>query len=135
METVQNQRCTALHGVPTMFLAQLEHPEFERFDFSSLRSGVMAGSLCPEPLMRQVIERMNLREMTIAYGLTEASPAITQTNRLGDSLEQATQTVGQVLPELEIKIRDPESGLSLPPGQLGELCVRGYNVMQRPGGL
>lgn len=129
METVQRDRCTALYGVPTMFLAQLEHPEFERFDFSSLRTGVMAGSLCPEALMRRVIERMNLREMTIAYGLTEASPAITQTLP-DDSLDLRTQTVGRVLPELEVEIRDPVSGRALAPGELGELCVRGYNVMQ-----
>lgn len=128
METVQRDRCTALYGVPTMFLAQLEHPEFSRFDFSSLRTGVMAGSLCPEPLMRQVIDRMNLREMTIAYGLTEASPAITQTLR-GDPLDLVTQTVGKVLPDLEVVIRDPCDGRVLGPGQAGELCCRGYNVM------
>ena len=129
METVQRDRCTALYGVPTMFLAQLEHPEFERFDFTSLRTGVMAGSLCPETLMVQVIERMHLQEMTIAYGLTESSPAITQTRR-GDPLELVTQTVGKVLPELEVVIRDPSSREILPAGQAGELCVRGYNVMQ-----
>ncbi|MBN9418682.1 hypothetical protein ABS71_04565 [bacterium SCN 62-11] len=129
METVQRDRCTALYGVPTMFLAQLEHPEFARFDFSSLRTGVMAGSLCPEPLMRRVIEHMNLSEMTIAYGLTEASPAITQTSPR-DGLDLRTQTVGQVLPELEVEIRDPADGRVLGAGELGELCVRGYNVMQ-----
>jgi len=127
METVQRFRCTSLYGVPTMFLAQLEHPDFERFDFSSLRTGVMAGSLCPEPLMRQVIERMNLREMTIAYGLTEASPAITQTLR-GDPLHLVTQTVGKVLPDLEVEIRDAQ-GNRAKVGEPGELCVRGYNVM------
>lgn len=127
METVQRFGCTALYGVPTMFLAQLEHPEFERFDFSSLRTGVMAGSLCPAPLMTQVIERMNLREMTIAYGLTEASPAITQTLR-GDRLHLVTETVGKALPELEVEIRDP-GGNRLGVGEPGELCVRGYNVM------
>lgn len=129
METVQRDRCTALYGVPTMFLAQLEHPEFERFDFSSLRTGVMAGSLCPEALMRRVIERMNLKEMTIAYGLTEASPAITQT-MLDDPLDLRTQTVGRVLPELEVEIRDPLTGRPLGVDELGELCVRGYNVME-----
>jgi fatty-acyl-CoA synthase len=129
METVQRDRCTALYGVPTMFLAQLEHPEFERFDFSSLRTGVMAGSLCPEALMRQVIERINLAGMTIAYGLTEASPAITQTMP-DDPMDLRTQTVGKVLPELEVEIRDPASRQPLGPGELGELCVRGYNVMQ-----
>ncbi|MBX3168381.1 MAG: AMP-binding protein [Candidatus Eremiobacteraeota bacterium] len=129
METVERDRCTALYGVPTMFLAQLEHPEFERFDFSSLRTGVMAGSLCPEALMGRVIERMNLKEMTIAYGLTEASPAITQTLP-DDPLELRTQTVGRVLPELEVEIRDPASGRALGANELGELCVRGYNVME-----
>jgi fatty-acyl-CoA synthase len=129
MQTVQEQSCTALYGVPTMFLAMLEHPEFGRFDFSSLRTGVMAGALCPEPLMRQVMEKMHLGEMTIAYGLTEASPAITQTLR-GDRMDQVTQTVGKVLPELEVVIRDAQSGQLLPPGQAGELLVRGYNVMQ-----
>lgn len=129
MEMVERDRCTSLYGVPTMFLAQLEHPEFERFDFSSLRTGVMAGSLCPEELMRRVIERMNLKEMTIAYGLTEASPAITQTLP-DDPLDLRTQTVGRVLPELEVEVRDPVSGQVLGHGELGELCVRGYNVMQ-----
>jgi len=128
METVQRDACTALYGVPTMFLAQLEHPEFLRFDFSSLRTGVMAGSLCPEALMRRVIEQMNLTGMTIAYGLTEASPAITQTMP-DDPLDLRTQTVGRVLPELEVEIRDLE-GRALGVGELGELCVRGYNVMQ-----
>lgn len=128
METVQRDSCTALYGVPTMFLAQLEHPEFPRFDFSSLRTGVMAGSLCPEALMRRVIEHMNLSGMTIAYGLTEASPAITQT-LLDDPLDLRTQTVGRVLPGLEVQIRDAQ-GQVLGVGELGELCVRGYNVMQ-----
>ena len=129
LEAVQRHRCTALYGVPTMFLAELEHPDFGLFDLSSLRTGVMAGSLCPEPLMVQVMEKMHLREMTIAYGLTESSPAITQTPR-HDSLALRTQTVGRVLPELEVEIRDPAGGRKLPPGQDGELVVRGYNVMQ-----
>ncbi len=129
LSAVQEHRCTALYGVPTMFLAELEHPEFSRFDLSSLRTGVMAGSLCPEALMVQVMEKMHLKEMTIAYGLTEASPAITQTPR-HDSLQLRTQTVGKVLPELEVEIRDPLSGVVLGPGQEGELMVRGYNVMQ-----
>ena len=106
LETVARERCTALYGVPTMFLAQLEHPDFPRFDLSSLRTGIMAGSLCPEALMRRVIADMHLPEMTIAYGLTEASPGITQTSR-DDSLEHRTQTVGRVLPEMDVKIVDP----------------------------
>ena len=97
LETIERERCTTLYGVPTMFLAELEDPEFERFDLTSLRTGVMAGALCPEPLMRKVIDRMHLPEMTIAYGLTETSPGVTQTPR-DASIEERTQTVGRVLP-------------------------------------
>ncbi|MFN0121440.1 MAG: AMP-binding protein [Blastocatellia bacterium] len=128
LETVADERCTALYGVPTMFLAELEDAEFARFDLSSLRTGMMAGSLCPELLMRRAMTEMNLREMTIAYGLTEASPGITQTSR-DDTMENRTQTVGRVLPEMEVRIVDPATGATLAPGQHGELCVRGYNVM------
>jgi fatty-acyl-CoA synthase len=128
LETVARERCTALYGVPTMFLAQLEHPEFSRFDLTSLRTGIMAGSLCPEPLMRRVIADMHLPEMTIAYGLTEASPGITQTAR-DAGLDRRTQTVGRVLPEMEVRIVDPGSGAPVGVGETGELCVRGYNVM------
>jgi fatty-acyl-CoA synthase len=129
LETVARERCTALYGVPTMFLAQLEHPEFSRFDLSSLRTGVMAGALCPEALMRRVIADMHLSEMTIVYGLTEASPGITQTAR-DEPLDRRTQTVGRVLPEMEVRIVDPVSGAAVAAGEPGELCVRGYNVMQ-----
>lgn len=129
LETIDRERCTALYGVPTMFLAEMEDSDFARFDLQSLRTGVMAGSLCPEPLMRRAIAEMNLREITIIYGLTEASPGITQTNRF-DTIEHRTQTVGQVLPEMEIKIIDPLSGQPVPPNHPGELCVRGYNVMK-----
>jgi len=129
LETVARERCTALYGVPTMFLAQLEHPDFARFDLSSLRTGIMAGSLCPEALMRRVIADMHLPEMTIAYGLTEASPGITQTSR-DDSLDRRTQTVGRVLAEMDVRIVDPGSGAPVSTGEPGELCVRGYNVMQ-----
>jgi fatty-acyl-CoA synthase len=129
LETVARERCTALYGVPTMFLAQLEHPDFATFDLSSLRTGIMAGSLCPEALMRRVIADMHLPEMTIAYGLTEASPGITQTAR-DDSLDRRTQTVGRVLPEMDVKIVDPCNGATVRTGEPGELCVRGYNVMQ-----
>jgi fatty-acyl-CoA synthase len=129
LETVARERCTALYGVPTMFLAQLEHPDFATFDLSSLRTGIMAGSLCPEALMRRVIADMHLPEMTIAYGLTEASPGITQTAR-DDSLDRRTQTVGRVLPEMDVKIVDPCNGATSRTGEPGELCVRGYNVMQ-----
>ncbi len=129
LETVERERCTSLYGVPTMFLAELEDPEFERFDLSSLRTGVMAGAPCPELLMRRAISEMHLSEITIAYGLTEASPVITQTLRC-DTLEHRTQTVGRVLPEMEIKIVDPVTRATLGVDQPGELCVRGYNVMK-----
>ena len=109
LETVERERCTALYGVPTMFLAELEDPEFERFDLRSLRTGIMAGSLCPEPLMRRVMAAMHLSEMTIAYGLTEASPGITLTSRQ-DDIEHRTQTVGRVLPEMEVKIVGRRAG-------------------------
>jgi fatty-acyl-CoA synthase len=128
LETVERERCTALYGVPTMFLAELEDPEFVRFDLSSLRTGIMAGSLCPEAVMKRVMSEMHLREMTIAYGLTEASPGITHTLR-DDTLERRTQTVGKVLPEMDVRIVDPASRATVPTGTPGELCVRGYNVM------
>jgi fatty-acyl-CoA synthase len=129
LETVARERCTALYGVPTMFLAELEDPQFKQFDLSTLRTGVMAGALCPEALMRRAIDEMNLREITIIYGLTEASPGITQTRR-DDTLEHRTQTVGQVLPEMEVKMVDPVTRAAADTDQPGELCVRGYNVMR-----
>src|SRR5262245_38331003 len=128
LETVERERCTSLYGVPTMFLAEMEDREFNRFDLSSLRTGVMAGALCPEALMRRAISEMNLREITIIYGLTEASPGITQTLR-NDTIEHRTNTVGKVLPEMEVRIVDPATNEILGPGESGELCVRGYNVM------
>ena len=129
LETVERERCTSLYGVPTMFLAEMEDPEFKRFDLSSLRTGVMAGALCPEALMRRAIDEMNLREITIIYGLTEASPGITQTPR-DDTIEHRTQTVGVVLPEMEVRIVDPATREILGPNQPGELVARGYNVMK-----
>ncbi len=129
LETVHRERCTALYGVPTMFIAELEHPEFRRYDLTSLRTGVMAGALCPEPLMRRVMTDMHLPEITIAYGLTESSPGITMTPR-DCSIAERSQTVGVVLPELEAKIVDPASRVERPPGERGELCCRGYNVMK-----
>ena len=128
LQYIERERCTAVYGVPTMFLAELEQLDYHTFDLSSLRTGIMAGALCPEPLMRKAMERMNLTELTIAYGLTEASPGITLTPRT-DSVEMRTQTVGRVLPELEVKIVDPSTGDECPPGVAGELCCRGYNVM------
>jgi fatty-acyl-CoA synthase len=129
LETVHRERCTALYGVPTMFIAELESPEFNHYDLSSLRTGVMAGALCPEPLMRRVMRDMHLPEITIAYGMTESSPGITMTPR-DSSIAQRCQTVGPVLPELEVKIIDPVSGATLARGERGELCCRGYNVMK-----
>lgn len=129
LETVERERCTALYGVPTMFLAELEDPAFDRFDLTSLRTGIMAGALCPEPLMRKVIDKMHLTEMTIAYGLTETSPGLTHTPR-DASLEERTQTVGRVLPEIEVRIVDPATGDDVPIGERGELWARGYVVMK-----
>jgi fatty-acyl-CoA synthase len=129
LETVDREKCTALYGVPTMFLAQLEHPEFARFDTSSLRTGIMAGALCPEPLMRRVIDQMKMRELTIVYGLTETSPGLTQTPRDADLVER-TQTVGRVMPETEVRIVDPQTGEDVAPGVDGELWARGYVVMK-----
>ena len=129
LETIERERCTAVYGVPTMFLAELEDPEFARFDLTSLRTGIMAGALCPEPLMRKVIDVMHLPEMTIAYGLTETSPGLTQTPR-DANLAERTQTVGRVLPEIELRIVDPATGMDLPSGEPGELWARGYAVKQ-----
>jgi fatty-acyl-CoA synthase len=129
LQYIEGERCTTLYGVPTMFLAELEQLEQHSFDMSSLRTGIMAGALCPEPLMRRVMDRMHLTELAIAYGLTEASPGITLTPRL-DSVELRTQTVGVALPEVEVKIVDPATGDRCAPDQSGELCCRGYNVMK-----
>jgi fatty-acyl-CoA synthase len=129
LQYIERERCTALYGVPTMFIAELEQLDYHNFDMSSLRTGIMAGALCPEPLMRRVMDRMHLAELAIAYGLTEASPGITLTPRL-DSVELRTQTVGVALPEVEVKIVDPATGNECPPRTPGELCCRGYNVMK-----
>ncbi len=129
LQTVEKERCTALHGVPTMFIAELDHPHFSRYDLSSLRTGIMAGSPCPVEVMKRVMSDMYMNEITIAYGQTEASPVITQT-RPDDALELRVASVGQVLPEVEVKIVDVESGATLPSGQQGELCTRGYLVMR-----
>jgi fatty-acyl-CoA synthase len=129
LETIDREKCTALYGVPTMFLAELEHPEFPRFDTSSLRTGIMAGALCPEPLMRRVIDQMKMRELTIVYGLTETSPGLTQTPRDAD-LTERTQTVGRIMPEVELRIVNPQTGDDVAPGEDGELWARGYVVMK-----
>lgn len=129
LQYVERERCTALYGVPTMFIGELEQLDYHSFDLTTLRTGIMAGALCPEPLMRSVMERMNLTELTIAYGLTEASPGITLTPR-DDSIQLRTQTVGRVLPEVEVKIVNPGTGEECTAGTAGELCCRGYNVMK-----
>ncbi len=129
LQTVEKERCTAIHGVPTMFIAELEHPEFRKFDLSSLRSGIMAGSNCPIEVMKKVINEMHASEITIAYGQTESSPVITQT-RTDDPIELRVATVGRALPDVEVKIVDIETGATLPPGKQGELCTRGYLVMK-----
>ncbi len=128
LAAVEAQRCTSLYGVPTMFIAELDHPEFDRFDLSSLRTGIMAGSPCPVEVMKQVIERMGMSEVTICYGMTETSPVSTQT-RADDSLDRRVSTVGRVGPHLEIKIIDSATGLTVQRGEPGELCTRGYSVM------
>ncbi len=127
LETVAAERCTGLHGVPTMFIAELEHPEFDRFDLSSLRTGIMAGSPCPIEVMRRAVDRMHLAEITICYGMTETSPVSFQSSA-DDPLERRVSTVGRVHPHLEVKIIDAE-GRVVPRGVSGELCTRGYSVM------
>ncbi len=128
LEAIQAERCTALYGVPTMFIAQLQHPEFARFDLTSLRTGIMAGSPCPVEVMKQVLDRMHMPEVTICYGMTETSPVSFQSTR-EDDLERRTATVGAVHPHVECKIVDPESGRTVPRGAPGELLSRGYLVM------
>ncbi len=129
LAAVQKEKCTALYGVPTMFIAELAHPMFKLFDLTSLRTGIMAGSPCPIETMRRVINEMHCPEITIAYGLTEASPVITQTST-DETIERRVGTVGTVLPDMEVKIIDPETGEVLGDNQPGELCCRGYNVMK-----
>src|SRR4051794_4578505 len=128
LAAVQEERCTSLYGVPTMFIAELEHPDFAAYDLSSLRTGIMAGSPCPVEVMRRVIERMHMEEVTICYGMTETSPVSTQT-RADDELERRVGTVGRVHPHVEVRIADPETGRTLPCGEPGELLTRGYSVM------
>ncbi len=129
LRAAAEERCTALHGVPTMFIAELEHPDFASFDLTSLRTGIMAGSPCPIEIMKRVVREMHLREMTIAYGLTEASPVITQTTT-DDPIELRVTTVGKPLPHTEVKIVDVVTGDIVPLGTQGELCARGYLVMK-----
>ena len=128
LETVEAERCTALHGVPTMFIAELGHPRFKEFDLSSLRTGIMAGSPCPIEVMRRVVEEMHCNEMIIAYGMTETSPIITL-SETDDPIEKQVTTVGRIFPHVEVKIID-DIGRIVAPGETGELLARGYNVMQ-----
>ncbi|MEO1627423.1 MAG: AMP-binding protein, partial [Bacteroidota bacterium] len=128
LQAVEREKATAIYGVPTMFIAQLAHPDFEQYDLQSLRTGIMAGSPCPIEVMKKVQTVMNMSEVQIAYGMTETSPVSTQT-RMGTPLEKQVSTVGQVHPHIEIKIIDPGTGLVVPLGEPGELCTRGYSVM------
>ena len=128
LTAVQGERCTSLYGVPTMFIAELAHPDLKSFDLSSLRTGIMAGSPCPVEVMKQVISDMNMTDVTIAYGMTETSPVSTQTMTT-DTIERRVSTVGRVHPHVEIKIIEPESGKTVERGRDGELCTRGYSVM------
>jgi fatty-acyl-CoA synthase len=128
LQAVQDERCTSLYGVPTMFIAELALPDFASYDLSSLRTGIMAGSPCPVEVMKRVVDEMGMTEVTIAYGMTETSPVSTQTGA-DDDLDRRTSTVGRTHPHLESKVVDPETGLTVPRGTAGELCTRGYSVM------
>ncbi len=129
LEAVEKERCTAVHGVPTMFIVELELMEKEKFDTSTLRTGIMAGSPCPIEVMKKVVNIMGAKEIVITYGQTEASPGITNT-RTDDPLELRVSTVGRALPGVEVKIVNPETGVEVPPGEQGEICARGYNIMK-----
>ncbi len=129
LRAVEAEKCTALHGVPTMFIAELEHPNFDRYDLSSLRTGIMAGSPCPIERMREVATRMNMKDIVIVYGLTETAPGITMSTT-SDTLENRVATVGRAFPHTEIKITDPKTGRIVPLGEKGEICARGYMKMK-----
>ena len=128
LETVEAERCSSLYGVPTMFIVELDHPDFGRYDLTTLRTGIMAGSTCPVEVMKQVLSRMHMDEVTICYGMTETSPVSTQTSQ-SDTLELRVSTVGRVHPHVEIKIVDSDTGQTVERGQTGELLTRGYSVM------
>jgi fatty-acyl-CoA synthase len=129
LKAVHEERCTALLGVPTMFISELEHENYEEYDTSSLRTGIMAGSPCPEEVMKQVVNDMGADEITIAYGQTESSPVITQT-RTNDPIERRVSTVGRKLPDVEVKLVDVDTGEEVGPNEQGDLCTRGYHVMK-----
>ena len=128
LRAVQDERCTSLYGVPTMFIAELALPDFASYDLSTLRTGIMAGSPCPVEVMKRVVSEMHMTEVTICYGMTETSPVSTQTTA-DDDMERRVSTVGRVHPHVEVKVIDPETGVVLPRGTPGELCTRGYSVM------
>lgn len=129
MEAIDHEKCTAVYGVPTMYLSILEHKLFTKFDYSSLRTGIMSGAVCPEPLMRDVFDKMNMREITIPYGLTEASPVMTMTTT-NETLERRCSTVGRAMPGIEVAVFDPDTDEILPANTHGEIRCRGYNVMK-----
>ena len=129
METIQKEKCTATYGVPTMYIAMLEHPDFFKYDFSTLRTGIMSGSPCPIKVMQQVVDLMHMSEITIPYGMTETSPVCTMTNT-EDSIEKRVSTVGRKMPFIEVKVVDPETNEDCPPNTPGEVVVRGYSVMK-----
>ena len=129
LEAVEQERCTTIYGVPTMFIAELDHPVFWKYDMSSLRTGIMAGAPCPVEVMKRVVSEMHCSQMTIAYGQTEASPVITQSS-VDDTIDMRVSTVGKVMPETEVKIIDPETGATVEVGKQGELCSRGYLIMK-----
>lgn len=129
MDAITKEKCTAVYGVPTMYIAMLENPKFPEYDFSCLRTGIMAGSPCPIKAMKDVVDKMHMHEITICYGQTEASPVCTQTN-VNDSIELRVSTVGRAMPHTECKIVDPETGEDCPPNVDGEFCSRGYNTMK-----
>ncbi len=129
LASIHKEKCTAIYGVPTMFIAELNHPMFSMFDMSTLRTGIMAGSLCPVELMKQVMDKMNMKEITSVYGLTETSPGMTQ-SCTDDPPEIRATTVGKELPDIEVKVLDPETNEECPVGVQGEMCCRGYNIMK-----
>jgi fatty-acyl-CoA synthase len=129
LKSIETEKCTALNGVPTMYIAEMQHPNFEKYDLSSLRTGIMAGSSCPIEVMVSTISKMHLKEITICYGLTEAAPVLTQTQR-NDPVQKRVETVGKPLPHIEVKIVDPETGAEKLPNEPGELIARSYGIMK-----
>lgn len=129
MQAIESEKCTAMHGVPTMFIGVLDHPDFNKYSYKSLRTGIMAGSPCPIKIMQDVIDKMNMSQITIVFGLTESSPGCTQTT-VNDTMENRVNTVGRAFDHVETKIVDPETGETLPPNTKGEFCARGYNIMK-----